>query len=260
MPPLKIQDVTQYVQNNIETFHKKRIKSLDSLKLTDVLKRKNPYLFKAKYVLTAQDIIKGIVDAHISSQEETIFGNWLEGLAIFINKKVHGGLKSGTDGVDLDFEMDGNRYVVVIKSGPYWGNKGQKDNMYSVFREAKKRIGTSGNKTTVIFVNGCCYGRDSKPLKMPKRGPEYLKLCGQRFWEFISNDPNLYTEIIEPLGNKAKEKNDDFLEAYAKMINKFTIEFASDFCKADGAIDWEKLVAFNSSMTPPKKGGKKVKQ
>lgn len=153
MKQLNLKDVTQYVEQNIGTFHKKRIESLDNLKLTDVLKRKNPYLFKAKYVLTAQDIIKGIIDAHISSQEETIFGNWLEGLAIFINKKVYGGLKSGTEGVDLDFEKDGNRYVVVIKSGPFWGNKGQKDNMYSVFKEAKRKIGTSGNITPVIFVN-----------------------------------------------------------------------------------------------------------
>ncbi|HRN55820.1 MAG TPA: PmeII family type II restriction endonuclease [Agriterribacter sp.] len=260
MTPLNLQDVTQYVEQNIESFHKKRIESLDGLKLTDVLKRKNPYLFKAKYVLTAQDIIKGIVDAHISSQEETIFGNWLEGLAIFINKKVYAGLKSGTEGVDLDFEKDGNRYVVVIKSGPFWGNKGQKDNMYSIFKEARKRIGTSGNNTPVIFVNGCCYGRDSKPLKTPKKGPEYHKFCGQRFWEFISGDATLYTEIIEPLGNKAKEKNDDFIESYSKMINKFTLAFAADFCKSDGAIDWEKLVAFNSSATPPKiKRIKKVK-
>jgi len=83
-----MQDVTQYVENNIGTFHEKRIQSLDSLKLVDVLKRKNPYLFKAKYVLTADQIVRGIVDAHISSNEETIFGDWLEGLAIFINRKV----------------------------------------------------------------------------------------------------------------------------------------------------------------------------
>ena len=43
---------TQYVEENIGTFHAKRIQSLDDLKLSKVLKRKNPYLFKAKYVLT----------------------------------------------------------------------------------------------------------------------------------------------------------------------------------------------------------------
>jgi len=90
-----MKDVSQYVEKNIGTFHEKRIQSLDSLKLSQVLKRKNPYLFKAKYFLTAEKIIRGIVDAHISSSEEGIFGDWLEGLAIYINEKVYGGKKSG---------------------------------------------------------------------------------------------------------------------------------------------------------------------
>ena len=91
MEKLNLNDVSNYVEENIGTFHQKRIQSLDSLKLSKVLSRKNPYLFKAKYVLTADQIIRGIVDAHISSSEEGIFGDWLEGLAIFINGKVYGG-------------------------------------------------------------------------------------------------------------------------------------------------------------------------
>jgi hypothetical protein len=30
------------------------------------------------------------------------------------------------------------------------------------------------------------------------------------------------------------------------MINKFTKEFANEYCKDSGEIDWEKLVQFNS--------------
>ena len=88
MKKLNLKDVLLYVEQNIGNFHQKRIQSLDELKLAKVLKRKNPYLFKAKYVLTAEQIIKGLVDAHISSNEETIFGDWLEGLAIFINPRL----------------------------------------------------------------------------------------------------------------------------------------------------------------------------
>ena len=123
MVKLNLADVSQYVENNIGHFHQRRIQSLDDLKLKDVLKRKNPYLYKAKNVLTAQDIVKGIVDAHISSQEETIFGDWLERLAIFINNKVYGGNKSSTDGIDLEFDNSGIRYIVAIKSGPHWANR-----------------------------------------------------------------------------------------------------------------------------------------
>ncbi len=41
-------DVVQYVEDNIGDFHQKRIKALSKLKLEKVLKRKNPYMFKAK--------------------------------------------------------------------------------------------------------------------------------------------------------------------------------------------------------------------
>lgn len=54
MKKLSLKDVSRYVENNIGIFHQKRIQSLDSLKLTQVLKRKNPYLFKAKYVYTGK--------------------------------------------------------------------------------------------------------------------------------------------------------------------------------------------------------------
>lgn len=247
MKKLNLKDVSQYVEKNIETFHEKRIQSLDGLKLKQVLKRKNPYLFKAKYVLTADEIVRGIVDAHISSNEETIFGDWLEGLAIFINGKVYGGRKSGIPNIDLEFDTNGIRNIITIKSGPNWGNSSQIAKMASDFKTAKKTLRTSNSKLNIVAVNGCCYGRDNQPDK-----GDYYKYCGQKFWEFISGDPNLYTELIEPLGHKAKERNDDFIKSYSQMINKFIKEFTADFCDKNGAIDWDKLVRLNSATVEPK--------
>ncbi len=235
-------DVQNYVESNIGIFHEKRIASLEKLKLKTVLKKKNPYLFKAKYLLTAEQIIRGLTDAFISSNEETIFGDWLEGLAIFINEKVYDGKKSSTPGIDLEFDKDNIRYIVSIKSGPNWGNSSQIKKMVSDFQNAIRTLRTSNSQINVIPINGCCYGKDNNPLK----SSNYYKYCGQEFWEFISGDESLYIDIIEPLGNKAKEKNEKFIKAYSKMINKFTKEFAYDFCNNDGEIDWKKLVKFNS--------------
>ncbi len=241
MKKLNLTDVKQYVEENIGVFHDKRIERLGKLKLKTVLKKKNPYLFKAKYILSAEEIIRGITDAFISSNEETIFGDWLEGLAIFINQKVYGGWKSGIPNIDLEFDKDGIRYIVNIKSGPNWGNSSQIAKMRSDFLTAKKTLRTGNSGLTIEAVNGCCYGKDRNPDK-----GDYYKYCGQQFWEFISGDENLYTEIIEPLGHRAKEKNEAFQEAYTKMINQFTREFLNDFCRDDGSIDWKKLVIFNS--------------
>jgi hypothetical protein len=242
---LNLKDVAKYVEENIATFHQKRIAGLKGLKLKKVLSKKNPYLFKAKYVLTAQDIIKSLTDAFISSQEETIFGDWLEGLAIFVNEKVYKGRKSGIIGIDLEFDKDNVRYVVTIKSGPNWGNSSQIAKLTTDFKTAKRTLRTSNSQ---LNVNGCCYGRDNQPDK-----GDYFKYCGQKFWKFMSGDTDFYTKIIEPLGHQAKERNDDFMQSYAQMINKFTKELADTFCKNDGSIDWDKLVRFNSATIDPKK-------
>jgi len=191
--------------------------------------------------MTSEGIIRGFVDAHISSNEETIFGDWLEGLAIFINSRVYGGWKSGITGIDLEFDNEGVRYVVTIKSGPNWGNSSQIEKMKADFKTAKKALRTSNSQLNIVAVNGCCYGKENQVDK-----GDYFKYCGQVFWEFISGEKELYTEIIEPLGCLAKERNEDFMRSYSQRINLFTREFGQDFCGVDGSIDWVRLVRFNS--------------
>jgi len=247
MKSIPISKVTDYVGKNIGKFHSSRLDSLSELKLQNVLKHKNPYLFKAKNILLSQELVKSIVDAYLSSQEETFFGSFLEGLAIFINGEVFGGHKSGITGIDLEFVDNGTRYIVDIKSGPNWGNGNQIKKMKDNFRTAKITIRANNPKTTVVAVNGCCYGKDNNPDK-----GDYFKYCGQQFWEFVSNDSNLYLDIVVPLGYKAKEKNAAFYREYSKLVNKFTTEFSEKYCK-DGTIDWESIVKLNSAKSTPKK-------
>lgn len=245
MKHLSEEDLLPYVEDNIGTFHKKRLEKLDSLKLNNVLSRKNPYLFKAKNVLKSQELVEAIVDAFLSSSEEGIFGDWLEGLAIFINQKVYGGRKSGIQGIDLEFDIENTRHIVSVKSGPNWGNSSQIKKLEDNFNTARKVLRTSGAEINIKAVNGCCYGKTTTKNQYKPKG-DYYKYCGQAFWEYISGNPNLYTMIIEPLGHQAKVKNDEFEKAYAKKINLFTKEFTTDFCAEDGEIDWAKLVEFNS--------------
>jgi len=241
MKPLNLDDVVGFVETNIGDFHKRRLENLEALKLKEILKRKNPYLFKAKNILTGPELVKTLLDAHLSSQEETIFGEFLERLAIFVCDKVYDGRKSSAEGIDLEFQEEGKLYIVSIKSGPNWGDSRQISKIRDDFNKAKRILGTSGGIREVIAINGCCYGRSSKPNK-----GDYFKLCGQEFWEFISGEENLYVEIIEPLGHRAKERNEEFVKAYARVINTFTAEFGQDFYTPTNEIDWRKLVKFNS--------------
>jgi hypothetical protein len=245
MGVVRTREVRQYVEHNIGSFHTGRLDSLRKLKLANILLRKNPYLFKARNILLAQDLVRTLLDAYLSSQEETIFGNFLEGLAIFVNQKAYNGWKSSTQGIDLEFNKDNVRYIVAIKSGPNWGNSSQIKKMRDDFRRAKQTIRTGNSQLHVTAVNGCCYGRNLKPDK-----GDYHKYCGQKFWEFISGNSDLYLKLIRPLGYRAKAKNERFHKQYAKMVNKFTLQFSKKFV-INGEINWDALVEFNSANKKP---------
>ena len=240
------QDIGAYIERTIGRFHQKRLQGIGGLKLRDVLKRKNPYLFKAKHVEMPSEFVRCILDAFLSSQEEAIFGGLLEEVAVFICGKAYRGQKSSAEGVDLEFVRDGKRYIVSIKSGPNWGNSSQIKKMRDNFRKAKRILRTNvSNAIEIVAVNGCCYGKDNRPDK-----GDYLKVCGQRFWSLISGDDQLYLEIIEPLGRRARARNEAFSRQYLKVVERFTTDFAKDFCDAEGHILWEKVVAFNSEAKP----------
>lgn len=240
MRQINLNDVVNFVEANIGEFHERRAGSLRSLKLSQVLKRKNPYLFKAKNINDAHDLVKLILDAHLSSQEETVFGEFLEKLAIFVCGKVFGGRKSSAEGIDLEFTREKVLFIVSVKSGPNWGNSSQIKRMVDNFKQAKRILRMGNSKANIQAVNGCCYGQENQPDK-----GDYLKLCGQEFWEFISGNEHLFVDIVEPLGYRAKERNEEFYAEYSRILNLFTQEFMDEFC-VNGIIDWDRLVRFNS--------------
>ena len=183
-----------------------------------------------------------MADAYLQSQEETLFGNFIEGLAIFVCDIVYGAekLEKGL-GMDFKFEKDGIIYVVECKAGWNWGNSSQikqiKINAMNIKEKLEKETGKQ-----IVIVNGCCFG---KKTNNPEQAG-YHKICGQEFWYLISNDNELYIKIIEPIGNRAKQKNEEFDIAYESLLYKITLEFANKFCDDGGIIDWKKLVKFNS--------------
>lgn len=145
-------DIATYIEKNIPVFHQNRIEKLVRLKLKAVLSRKNPYLFRAKHLNVAADLVKSLLEAHLSSQEETLFGTFLEGLAIHISGMVFDGKKSSAQGIDLEFDNDGIHYIVSIKSGPNWGNASQIAKMRQNFLLAKRILGTNRSRVNVVGV------------------------------------------------------------------------------------------------------------
>jgi hypothetical protein len=240
-------------QNVIVPFYEKRFEKLNQLKLDRVLKKKNPYLFKAKNIETAGDFVKSILDAHLSSQEETMFGDLLEGFAIYVSAKLYGGFKSAFPSIDLEFKRGDTYNIVSIKSGTAWGNRDQVDRMKDNFKAARQALRKRPEiPRQIIAVNGCMYGRDKNPLKAHSdRNKIYYKYAGQDFWEFISEDEGLYQEIIKPIDKEAKRKDERFRDAYNAKVNEMTKDFIDRFI-TDNQIDWIGLVDYVSKSSQEK--------
>lgn len=243
-----INSIAEYVENNISEFHSARIAKLQSINLKELLTRKNPYMFKAKNIVTAGQMVESLASAYMSSAEESILGNWMEGIANFVAEKVYSGYKSAAEGIDLEFDKEGVHYFVSVKSGPSWSNSTSMKKQKEQFVKAVKVFNTSRKTVPTKCIEGCCYGNDNKGYN----DSTHEKYCGEKFWTLISGEPTLFVDIVEPLGFKAKEKNEEYYEQYGRMINKFTKEFITEYCNDNGDINWDKIVRLNAGIKQPR--------
>lgn len=216
--------------------------ALNSIDFYELLKKKNPYLFKAKNILTAQELILSFLNARLSSSEEEIFGKFLENLAVFVAQRTLDAHKSASTGVDLEYTKNGKRFLVTVKSGLNWGNADQWRALENNFKNAMKVLRQSKHIDEIQCVAGCCYGKARTTVKKGF----VLQVCGQNFWYMLSRQETFYADIVEPLGYKAKELNADFQKKKAGLVNKFTKRLIDEFCDKTGQIRWDALVRFNS--------------
>ena len=77
------EEVIQAIAKALETFYSSLIDKIDGLDIVKIMKRKNPYLYRAKAMENASEIVENVLSAFVTSSEETIFGNcFFEPLAI----------------------------------------------------------------------------------------------------------------------------------------------------------------------------------
>ncbi len=219
-------------------FYTALTRTLDNIEVDKILKRKNPYLYRAKGINSAGQIVEGILSAYISSSEETLFGNcFFEPIALVVS----GGQKAVTEGVDITVDKNNTIYSIAVKSGTSVFNADSKKRQEQNFQSAQKRA-QQAHKAFIPVV-GYGYGK-----KKTKTGKEkfYLELAGKDFWEWLTGDVDFYTKIISFMSTRPDEYIKEFEESYGKAENRMIREFTVKYCKEDGSIDWDTLIKFNS--------------
>lgn len=233
MTSLDLQRVQAFVAREVEAFHRARLNVFDSLDLSKLAKRKNPYLARAKNVTRAQDLVEHWLNAYLSSSEEEHFGRFMECLAVFIAGETCDVVPDAPQGVDLLFLREGVYHIVQIKSGPHWGNADQHKSLKQNFMQASAFYAPKAHACTL----GICYGRQN----LTTNGI-YTKRVGKHFWGFISGDSELYLNLIEPIGYQARHHNEAYQRERDARINLLTAQVLATFCKSNGEIDWQTLV------------------
>ena len=229
-------DLEPIVTRHVQAFHARRLAKIQTLDVTSLLRKKNPYLFVARNTVAVEDLAQSLITATISSSEETQFGQTLENIAIDINAASFGGSKSGAQGIDLEFVRDNRRYIVSIKSGPAWGNSSQVARMRDDFKRAVRVIRQGDRDVVVEPVNGCCYGRIQKDYG------DYRKVCGAPFWELISGEPDLYRRLVPFLSKEAANGFASAVDAATEAIAK---QLRDAWALPDGNLDWARIVDHN---------------
>lgn len=250
---LDSEELETIVKKCLNDFYRRRFEILKKLKLRQVLKRKNPYLFKALGTEQASEIVKKVLEAYISSSDETIFGD-----AYFdqIARNLPGIVVSDAKGVDLIIEDEKIIHAYALKSGPNPFNASQKERQNTEFLELKHRLMKLQKQFDPVLAYA--YGRRNKPSSGKWI---YRESSGQEFWKEITGDDDFYLRLIRLMREEPLKRIDECKSDWDAVINRFTREFTEDFCFKDGHIDWEKLAQFVSARNPlklkrrPIKGG-----
>ena len=233
--------VVEAIATALETFYGSLIEKIDGLDIVKVMKRKNPYLYRAKAMQNASEIVESVLSAFVSSSEETIFGNcFFEPIAI----AASGGNKALAEGIDIMIQNNNTNtiYAVAVKSGPSVFNADSKKRQEQNFTAASK-LAQQAKARYEAYI-GYCYGKKKESGRgKPKM---YQELAGKRFWAELTGDEEFYIKIISFMGTLPEQYVASYKESYNKAFNRLVREFSNDFCKEDGSIDWEKLVEFNS--------------
>ncbi|MDO5560592.1 MAG: PmeII family type II restriction endonuclease [Oscillospiraceae bacterium] len=234
-------EVVKAIATALETFYGTLIEKIDGLNIQKVMKRKNPYLYRAKAMESASEIVESVLTAFVSSSEETIFGNcFFEPIAI----AASGGNKALAEGIDIMIQDNEANVIsaIAVKSGPSVFNADSKKRQEQNFMAASK-LAQQAKARYEAYI-GYCYGKkkDSGRGK-PKM---YRELAGKQFWQEITGDEDFYKKIITYMGTMPEQYVSEYKESYSKAANRLVREFSNSFCKEDGSIDWEQLVEFNS--------------
>lgn len=181
--------------------------------------------------------------------DDTAFGRFGEEklLPLFgVTECPEKGKKADWEPVDCQVQVDGKRYIMSIKSGPWTMNQSHANAMIEKFPQIHQQTGDP-------IMIGIMYGRyenlNNKPALVEQHlgNPEWFDfLVGRDFWEFISGVRDIHKHIFGAIRTAqmefAKEHSD---ETFQEKLVSNRLKIAASLRKAFDVMEeedfWETL-------------------
>ena len=224
---LSLPQSEQLIEEFEITFARPFAQKMNSLKMKEIIKNKNPYLYRSSGIRTCEDLVHRILQDYVSASVEGNFGKFFEGVA----RVVSGGIKPvGGGEVDLDVREGNVARLYAIKSGAKGFNSSSYDKAKRDLNSAERRLRQDRVRTEkkVAFA----YGRKQSSFT---DGIE--RLSSKQFWAEVSGVPDFYEKLLDICDVLAPLYTADMQAPYDGLLR----EAHQLFC--DGSeIDWDKIL------------------
>ncbi len=223
------------IENSLSEFSNKLQDDLETLDPGKLVERKNPFLFCARSRNDVDLLSNMLLDAFLSSSEETKFGGVLEEVAIMVCGYAKGGRKSSAEGIDLEYDQNSIRHMIQIKSGVNWGNSSQKKKLKDNFNSATRVLRQGNTQIDVRCIEGVCYGKSSRSDK-----GSHIQLVGNEFWYDISDWNETAYAIMEVI---RKHTGNGMVELRENARRKI-VQYLKDegIVLPNNELDWKALL------------------
>jgi len=213
------------------TFARPLAEKLRSLRMRDIIRGKNPYLYRASGVATCEDLVRRAFQDYVSASVEGYFGSFFESVA----RIVSGGVKPvGGGEVDLDVREGDVARLYAIKSGAKGFNSSSYDKAKRDLESAERRL--RQDRVRVEKKIGFGYGRRRTDFK---EGIE--RLSSKDFWAELSGDDAFYAKLLEVCAALSPLYTGDMAAPFEALLG----EARGLFC-AGQTVDWDRVLALVS--------------
>ncbi|MGC9107494.1 MAG: PmeII family type II restriction endonuclease [Infirmifilum sp.] len=204
-------------------FIKRQLDMIRSLTLYSL--NPNPFLIQSLKLSTPEEVIRLNVYAAVTRSIVTSFGLIIENMLAATSESVQK-IKSGWDLLKI---KDGIKHWIQVKSGPNDMDKDQIEFWRTKIEEVEERgergyigftYGKKDNNTVTIDL-----------LKQYLPDYEMRTLIGRELWDFLSDDPNMHSKVLDILRQEAlrilKDKN--IINEVEDCINRLKNEFLEKY-------------------------------